>query len=73
MICATYLINASEVWLLCIVHTILSINGKKKRFHVQIHPCGTLDAEIGHVLGLLVHDKIDVEFGRNVILVDCLL
>ena len=27
---ATYLIDASKVWLLCIVHAIISINGKKK-------------------------------------------
>ena len=31
---ATYLINASKVWLLCIVHINQSINGKK-RFHVK--------------------------------------
>jgi len=40
--CATYLINASKVWLLCIVHTYLSINGKKKMFHVQNCHCGTV-------------------------------
>ena len=32
-----YLINACKVWLLCIVHTKLSINGKK-RVHVQNYP-----------------------------------
>jgi len=29
---STYSINASKVWLLCIVHTNLSINGKKQTF-----------------------------------------
>ena len=29
---ATYLISASKVWSLCIVHTNFSINGKKKTF-----------------------------------------
>ena len=39
---ATYLINASKVWLLCIVHTNLSINEKQKNkhFHVLNYPCG---------------------------------
>ena len=46
---------------------------KKKRVHVQNCPCGTVDAKIGYVLGLLVHGKVDVEFGRKVFLVDCLL
>ena len=29
-------------------------------------------ANIGYVLGLLVHGKVVVEFGRKVLLVDCL-
>ena len=64
--CATYLINASKVWLLCIVHTYLSINGKKKKV-----PCTKLSlrngrwAKIGYVLGLLVHGNVVVEFGRK--------
>ena len=41
---------------LFIPHTNLLINGKKKRFHVQNCPCGTVGATIGYVLGLLVHD-----------------
>ena len=59
----------------CIVHTNLSINGKKKKlFHVQNCPLiGTVGAEIGYVLGLLMHDKVSVEFGRKVFLVVCLL
>ena len=70
---ATYLINASKVWLLWIVHTNISTNGKKKHFHVQNCPCGTVGAKIGYVLGLLVHDNVVVESGRKVFLVDCLL
>jgi len=70
---ATYLINASKVWLLCIVHINQSINGKK-RFHVKKNcPCGTVDAKIGYVLGLLVHGNVVVHFGMKVFLVDCLL
>ena len=69
---ATYVINASTVWLLCIVHTDISINVKKKRFHVQNCPCRMVGANNGHVLGLLVHGKVVVEFGRKVFLVDCL-
>ena len=43
----------------CIVHTNLSINGKKKKlFHVQNCPFGTVGAEIGYALGVLVHDKV---------------
>ena len=58
---------------LFIPHTNLLINGKKKRFHVQNCPCGTVGAKIGYVLGLLVQGKVVVEFGRKVFLVDCLL
>ena len=61
------------MWLLCIVDTNLSINGKKERFHVQNYPCGTVGANIRYVLGLLVYGKVVVEFGRKVFLVDCLL
>ena len=46
---------------------------RKKHFHVQNCPCGTVGAKIGYVLGLLVHGKIVVEFDRNVFLVDYLL
>ena len=56
----------------CIVHTNLSINGKKKRSHVQNCPCGMVDVKIGYVLELLVQGKVIVEFGRKVFLVDCL-
>jgi len=34
---------------------------------------GTVGANIGYGLGLLVHGKVVVEFGRNVFHVDCLL
>ena len=61
------------MWLLCIVHTNLSINGKKERLHIQNCPCGTVGANIGYVLGLVVQRKVVVEFGRKVFLVDCLL
>ena len=46
---------------------------RKKLFHVQNCPCGTVDVNIGYVLGLLMHDKVSVEFGRKVFLVVCLL
>jgi len=46
---------------------------EKKGFHVQNCPCGTVGANIGYALGLLVFGNVDVEFGRKVFLVDCLL
>ena len=52
---------------------IYRLTERKKRFHVQNCPCGTVGAKIGNVLGLLVHGKVDVEFGRNVFFVDCLI
>ena len=36
-------------------------------------PCGTVDAKIGYVLGLLVHGNVVVHFGMKIFLVDCLL
>ena len=38
---------------------------KKKRFHAQHCPC--------YVLGVLVHDKVVVDFGRKVFSVDGLI
>ena len=70
----TYLIDASKVWLLCIVDVNLSINGKKKkRLQIQNPPCGTVGAKKGYVIGLLVHDKVVVKYDRKVFLADCLL
>ena len=43
--------------LLC---SVISINGKKKGFHVQHCPCGTVGAKKGDVLGLLVYGKVVV-------------
>ena len=71
--CATYVINVSEVWLLCIVYTNLSINRKKTLLHIQNCRCGTEVVKIGYVFGLLVHVKVVLEFGRKLFLVDCLL
>jgi len=45
---------------------------KETCFHTQNCPCGAVGANIGYVLGLLVHGKVVVEFGRKVFLVDCL-
>ena len=45
----------------------MSINGTKIGFHVQKCPCGTIGANISYVLGLLVHGKVVVEFGRLLI------
>ena len=39
---------------------------RKKLFDKQMCPC----AKIGYVLWLLVHEKVVVEFGRNVFVVD---
>jgi len=58
----------------CVLYTPIDrLTERKKRFNVQNCPCGTIGARIGYVLGLLVHGKIVVEFGRNLFLVDCLL
>ena len=43
---------------------------EKNTFSSTNCPCGTLGANIGYVLGLLVHGKVLVEFGRKVFLVD---
>ena len=52
---------------------IYRLTERKKRFHVQNCPCGTVGAKTGHVLGYLVHGKVVVEFGSKVFLVDGLL
>ena len=52
---------------------IYRLTERKKRFHVQPCPCGTAGAKLGYVVGLLVHGKVEVEFGRKVFLVDCIL
>ena len=46
---------------------------RKRGFHVHNCPCGTVGANIGYMLGLLVDGKIVVEFSRKVFIVDCLL
>ena len=51
---------------------IYRLTERKKSFHVQNFPCGTVGAKKGYELGLLVHGKVVVEFGRKVLLVDCL-
>jgi len=33
--------------------------------NVQNCPCGTVDAKIDYVLGLLVHRKVMIDFGRK--------
>ena len=40
---------------------IYRLTERKKRFHVQNCPCGTIRANIGNGLGLLVHGKVVVE------------
>ena len=57
----------------CIVHTNLSINGKKTTVPFTKLSMRNGRCEMGYVLGLLVYDNVAVEFGRNVFLVDCLL
>ena len=63
---ATYLMNVSKSWLHCIVQTNLSIKQTKKCFQVHNCPCGTVGANKGYELGLLVHGKVVVEFCRRV-------
>ena len=46
---------------------------KQKRFLVENCQCWTVAAKIGYVLGLLVYDKVVIEFNRKEFLVDCLL
>jgi len=58
--------NVSKSWLHCIVQTNLSIKQTKKCFQVHNCPCGTVGANKGYELGLLVHGKVVVEFGRRV-------
>ena len=67
-----YLINACNVWLLCIVHTNLSVNGGKTVSCTKLS-MGNGRCEIRYVLRLLVHSKVVAEFGRKEFLVDCLL
>ena len=58
----------------CVLFTpIYQLTERKKTF-----PCTKLfmrngRCKLDYVLGLLVHDKVVVEFSSNVILVDCLL
>ena len=52
---------------------IYRLTERKKRLYVQNCPCGTVGAKIGYILGLLMHGKVVVEFGRKVFLVDCIL
>ena len=52
---------------------IYQLTERKKCFHVQNSPCGTVGAKISYVLGLIVHGKLVVEFGRKAFHVDCLL
>jgi len=51
---------------------ICRLTERKKRFHVQNCQCGMVGAKIGSVLGLLVHGKVVVKFGRKEFLVDYL-
>ena len=52
------------MWSPSIVHTNLSINGKKNRYHVQNCPCGTVSANIGYELGLLMHGVLFIKYVR---------
>ena len=49
---------------------IYRLTERKKGFHVQNCPCGTVGANIAFVLGLRVHGKVVNEFGRKAFLVD---
>ena len=52
---------------------IYRLTERKQRLYVQNCPCGTVGANIGYILGLLVHGKVVVDFGRKVFLGDYLL
>ena len=52
---------------------IYRLTERKKRLYVQNCPCGTVGAKKGYILGLLMHGKVVVDFGRKVFLVDYLL
>ena len=54
-------------------HIYRLMERKTKRFHEQTCPCGTVGANIGYVLGVLIRGKVVVKFGRKVFLVDRLL
>ena len=62
--CIKYDINTPKVWLLCIVHT--NLTKRKKLFSCTKLSTrnGMVGAKIGYALGLLVHGKVVVEFGR---------
>ena len=68
---ATYLINASKIWLLLYcTHQFIDKRKEKNLFHVQNCPCGTVSVKIDYVLGFFMQGKVVVEFGRKVFLVD---
>ena len=52
---------------------IYRLTERKKRFHVQNCPCGTVGVKLRYVLGLLARVNVVVEFGRKIFLVYCLL
>jgi len=66
-------IHLHSLIILYCTHQSIDKRKEKKRFHVQNCPCETVGANIGYVLGLLVHGKVVVEIGSRVFLVDCLL
>ena len=69
---ATYLINASKIWLLLYcTHQSIDKQKEKNLFHVQNCPCGKVSVKINYVLGFFMQGKVVVEFGRKVFLVDC--
>ena len=69
---ATYLINASKIWLLLYcTHQSIDKRKEKNLFHVQNCPCGTVSVKIDYVLGFFMQGKVVVKFGRKVFLVDC--
>jgi len=58
----------------CVLYiTVYRLTERKKHFHVQNCSFGTVGANIGYVLGLLVYGNAVVEFGRKVLLVDRIL
>ena len=66
-------IHLHSLIILYCTHQSIDKRKENKRFHVQNCPCETVGANIGYVLGVLVHDKVVVDFGRKVFSVDGLI
>ena len=64
-----------ERTIMCVVYLQIELNFvfELTQYHHSIPIFRMVDAKIAYVLGLLVHGKVVVEFGRKIFLVDFLL